>query len=285
MAVIAVGDFDKAAMEKLIKDHFAKFSNRTPSRERTQYTVPDHEQPLASVATDKELPGASLQVIFKRAPQAERTAGDFRNTILGQVYDGMFNKRLQESCRNRTRPSSMGGRDGRWLGHAGIYPFAQAKIPARRAGLHPTEASRVRRMLHGHGLEQQKSDQLRWIERQFKERQDRIPRSCDRIRPPSCRMNPYRALSAISKRNPSRHHAREINKLAEMRMGMTSPSCALGPEREGVKSTESEVLAVLDGASKKLDHMWTMSAKPLIAVLPKAGKVVSERKIESSTCG
>ncbi len=294
MAVVAVGDFDKAAMEELIKDHFAKLTNRNPSRERTKYTVPDHEQPLASVATDKELPGASLQVIFKRAPQAERTAGDFRKTILGQVYDGMFNKRLQERLQKPNPPFIYGGGgDGRWLGHTQAYTlYAQAKENSLLDGLDfiLTEANRVKQYgFTATELERQKSDQLRWIERHYKERDKTESRDLanEYVRH-FVQDEPIPGVEAefnLNKQTLPGITLEEINKLAEMRMGTTSRVVALSvPEKEGVKvPTESEVLAVLDGASKKkLDaYVDNVSTKPLIAVLPKAGKIVSERKIES----
>src|SRR5205807_5326544 len=42
MAVVAVGDFDKAAIEKMITTHFASIPAATKSRPRTVYDVPDH---------------------------------------------------------------------------------------------------------------------------------------------------------------------------------------------------------------------------------------------------
>src|SRR2546421_8669650 len=41
MAVVAVGDFDKTAVQKMISNHFASISAATKPKPRTQYQVPD----------------------------------------------------------------------------------------------------------------------------------------------------------------------------------------------------------------------------------------------------
>lgn len=294
MAVVAVGDFDKTAMEKLIRDHFAKLTNRKPARERTKYPVPDHAQPLASVATDKELPAASLQLIFKREPQSDRTAADYRRGILGQVYDGMFNKRLQERLQKPNPPFIFGGgNDGRWLGNTQAYTlFAQAKENSMLDGLDflLTEANRVKQ--YGYTateLDRQKSDQLRWIERLYKERDKTESRNyADEYVRNFLQGEPIPGIEAeynLNKQFLPDITLDEVNKLAGIRMGTNNRVVTVSlPEKEGVKvPTESEVLAVLSNAGTKKTEAYVdnVSTKPLIPVLPSPGKVVSERKVES----
>ncbi|TSA20713.1 insulinase family protein [bacterium] len=294
MAVVAVGDFDKAAMENLIKDHFSKLTNKKPGRERTQYTVPDHAQPLVSVATDKELPSASVQMIFKRDPQPERTAGDYRRSILGQVYDGMFNKRLQERMQKPNPPFIFGGGgDGRWLGHKQAYTlYAQAKENSLLDGLDYilTEAYRVKQYgFTATEFERQKSDQLRWIERLYKERDKTESRNyADEYVRNFLQEELIPGIEVefnLNKQFLPGIALEEINKLAEIRMATSSRVVAISaPEKEGVKvPSESEVLSVLNSAgTKKTDaYVDNVTTKPLLAALPKAGKVVSERKVES----
>src|SRR5258707_3268853 len=54
MAVVAVGDFDKAAIEKMITSHFASIPAATKPRPRTMYDVPDHAETAYAIVTDKE---------------------------------------------------------------------------------------------------------------------------------------------------------------------------------------------------------------------------------------
>ena len=60
MAVVAVGDFDKAAIEKLIKAHFGSFPAATSPRPRTDHDVPDRVETAFLVNTDKEIPTQAL---------------------------------------------------------------------------------------------------------------------------------------------------------------------------------------------------------------------------------
>src|SRR5947207_9347815 len=62
MAVVAVGDFDKAAIEKMITTHFASIPAATKSRPRTVYDVPDHTGTTYAIATDKEANNTSVEV-------------------------------------------------------------------------------------------------------------------------------------------------------------------------------------------------------------------------------
>src|SRR5256885_14149794 len=57
MAVVAVGDFDKAAIEKMISNHFASIPAATKPKPRTQYDVPDRPDTAYAIASDKEARG------------------------------------------------------------------------------------------------------------------------------------------------------------------------------------------------------------------------------------
>jgi zinc protease len=294
MAVAVVGDFDKAAMEKLIKDHFSKLTNKQPARERTKYTVPDHAQPLVSVAIDKELPSASVQMIFKRDPEPERTAGDYRRSIIGQVYDGMFNKRLQERLQKPNPPFIFGGGgDGRWLGHKQAYTlFAQAKENSMLDALEYvlSEAYRVKQFgFTATEFERQKNEQLRSIEQMFKERDKTESRNyADEYIRNFLQQEPIPGIEVefnLNKQFLPGITLEEVNKLAAVRIASVNRVVALSaPEKEGLKTpTEADVLAVLDAVSKKTTEAYVdnVSSKPLLAVLPKAGSVTNERRIES----
>src|SRR5436190_2557072 len=44
MAVVAVGDFDKAAVQKMMETHFASIATATKPRPRQEFAVPDHKE-------------------------------------------------------------------------------------------------------------------------------------------------------------------------------------------------------------------------------------------------
>src|SRR5258705_78546 len=62
MAVVAVGDFDKAAIEKLITAHFGSLPAADKPRPRTTYDVPDHAATAYAIATDKENTTSSVEI-------------------------------------------------------------------------------------------------------------------------------------------------------------------------------------------------------------------------------
>src|SRR5450759_1089916 len=53
MAIVAVGDFDKAAIEKMVTAHFASIPAATKPRPRPTYDIPDHPGTVYAIATDK----------------------------------------------------------------------------------------------------------------------------------------------------------------------------------------------------------------------------------------
>src|SRR4029077_13152509 len=55
MAVVAVGDFDKAAVEKIVTTHFASIPAATTPRQRPAYDIPDRGADTGyAISTDKE---------------------------------------------------------------------------------------------------------------------------------------------------------------------------------------------------------------------------------------
>jgi zinc protease len=60
MAVVAVGDFDQAEVEALIKQHFAGLSAPKVVRPRATHDVPDHAGTVYAVVTDKEMTTTSV---------------------------------------------------------------------------------------------------------------------------------------------------------------------------------------------------------------------------------
>ena len=59
MAVVAVGDFDKAAIEALVKQHFESIPKSPATKLRPTYNVPEQPGTLYAIATDKEASSTS----------------------------------------------------------------------------------------------------------------------------------------------------------------------------------------------------------------------------------
>ena len=293
MAVVAVGDFDPAAIETLIRERFEGIVGPDDARPREAYGVPDHDRTRIKIATDPELTSTNVVVAWMRDPHPTRTLDDFRLELVDALYHGMTNARLDE-LRQRADPPYLygfGGESG-WVRAKSMYAL-QASVAdgGLERGLSTllTEARRVRE--HGFlptELERAKTDLLRSFERQLEE---------------------------ADKQESSRHagqlvgHFLEgeplpgIERLAEL-AGAIVPSITLeevearagqwitpgnrvilvsGPDSEqaGIPD-EATVLATFDAADAAAIEPWVDQVRnePLVAMVPDPGAVVEETSIE-----
>lgn len=96
MAVIAVGDFDKGAIESLIKEHFGPIPAPAQPRPRPVYPVPDHKETLFSIATDSEATATTVTIYNMLPLRDQATVGAYRQMQVERLYTGMLNARLAE---------------------------------------------------------------------------------------------------------------------------------------------------------------------------------------------
>lgn len=104
MTVIAVGDFDAAAMQQLITRHFAALPKAVNPRPRPTVDVPPHPGTLYAVATDPEATGTTISVYGKMAVRGQATVGDYRRSIVENLFAGMLNARLSELAQKPEAP-------------------------------------------------------------------------------------------------------------------------------------------------------------------------------------
>ena len=114
MAVIAVGDFDRDAMEARIKAHLGPIPAAVSPRPRTAYSVPEHPGTLYAVATDREARATTVALIGKMAARDQRTVGVYRQQMVERLFAGMLNDRLDEIARTPDAPFQA-ARSGRGL--------------------------------------------------------------------------------------------------------------------------------------------------------------------------
>ncbi|MEO8842986.1 MAG: insulinase family protein [Kofleriaceae bacterium] len=109
MAVIAVGDFDPAEMEKEIQKRFGDLTNPAKERSRTTVAVP-HDQPTAAtVATDPEMPITSVAIYDKLDHRPELTKADYRRFVVESLYHAMLNARFGELALDPDAPFMFAG--------------------------------------------------------------------------------------------------------------------------------------------------------------------------------
>ncbi len=104
MAVVAVGDFDRARIEALIKQNFSAIPNPSDEQLRPVAGIPDNAAPLVAIATDNEATGSNVDVIFKMPHRKTTTVGDYRRDLMGNLYLAMLNDRFDEMAQKPDAP-------------------------------------------------------------------------------------------------------------------------------------------------------------------------------------
>jgi zinc protease len=104
MAVIAVGDFDKSAIEALIRSHFDSIPAVPSPKPRPAYAVPDQPGTVYSVITDPEATGTRIDVIGKTAARSQSTIGAYRQYMVERLFSDMLSARLEEIAQQANAP-------------------------------------------------------------------------------------------------------------------------------------------------------------------------------------
>src|SRR3954465_5182574 len=104
MAVVAVGDFDKAAIETLVKNHFETIPKSPATKMRPTYNVPEQPGTLYAIATDKEASGTSVAVYSKMPARDQTTIGAYRDQIVERLFAGMLSARFSEMAQKPDAP-------------------------------------------------------------------------------------------------------------------------------------------------------------------------------------
>ena len=103
-AVIVVGDINVAEVEAKIKTMFGNIPAKQNPRKKETYGIGANKEPLVAVCTDKEATGNMVQIIRKHKHTAMKTIGDFRQQLCIDLYNAMFDARLEEMTQDPKCP-------------------------------------------------------------------------------------------------------------------------------------------------------------------------------------
>jgi zinc protease len=113
MAVILVGDFDGAVLEKELAGHFTAPSPDTPLN-RPFYELPEPEQDSLKIEiiTDPEYPYPRFDLYYREAPQPRRgDLASYRQGLINALIDQMISLRMEEAV---SRPETPFVAAGTW---------------------------------------------------------------------------------------------------------------------------------------------------------------------------
>jgi zinc protease len=293
MAIIAVGDFDKKDIQRRIIEHFGEMENPEIERPREFFDTPEHEETLFGIVEDPESPGSTVAVFHKLPIRPQGTHGTYRQKIVENLYNSMFNRRLSEVA-HQPNPPFLGASSsqGIFIPTREVYVIGAA-VPdgGIERGLKAlyTEAERVDRYgFTKTELEREKAQVLRAFERIYTEKNlqdsgtfaDEFERAF--LEGESVPGIDYEW--ALYQRFIPEITLEEVNRVG--RQWLTDENRVIfvtAPEKDGLSLPEKEeLLAVLDevGSEWVPPYFDTTTTEPLLADLPEPGTIVEEKKIE-----
>ena len=292
MAVIIVGDFNVDSMVERVKSEFSPLTNPNPERPRTEYPIPMHEQTFVAVDTDREMPQTIFTMLFERPAKEVTTVADYRTEIVTALYEEMLNDRIHEAIqKGELRTAFAGAGDGAFLGHlkafsifallqedsvdSGVKGVLQQVFRAEQTGFDASE------------LERAKASLLTKMGQQWNER-DKTQSSAF--------VNEYNRNFTDQEPSPGIDYEyalyqkyvptislAEVNARSAQLMQNASPVMTFeGPaSNKFTPPTKDQLLAILNTVKSEhyAAYVDKTSKAPLIATMPKPGKIVKETKL------
>ncbi|MFL5581156.1 MAG: M16 family metallopeptidase, partial [Gemmatimonadaceae bacterium] len=292
MAVVAVGDFDAAAVERMIRERFSDIPARQGARARPSHPVPAADSTRFAVATDPEAQRTTVGLLFGRPVTRTRTVADFRRAIVQDLYDFMLNQRFDEIVQKPDAPfAAAGSGQGQLVRGAEVYQLNAVAKPGdveRALEALVIEARRVEQ--HGFTageLERAKKDFLRSMEQRYAER-EKTPSSAfaDQYVNAFLEGDPapgVEAEYALHRRFLPTITVNEVNRLARGLVASRNRIVSVSaPETAGAPVPgRAALLAAMQRArgAPVTAYADSVTDAPLVATPPRPGSIASTRQL------
>ena len=295
MAVVAVGDFDKAAVEKMLQNHFASIPTATKPRPRQEFDVPSHAETAYAIATDKEADVTTVDIETMLPARPEKTVGDYRQQTIDQLFSGMLSARFAEIAQQPNAPFLQAGAGrgnffARSKDSATLFALVKEGETERGTEAILSEAERVSRFgFTAPELERQKQNMLRNYERYAieKENTESGDRADEYVRnfltgePLPSADDEY----ALHQKQLPGITLAEVNQLAkEWFPDRNRMVIVEAPEKAGVAAPDQAKLAAVlksIGSKELKPYVETVAGSSLLDAAPAPGKVVKTTTRES----
>lgn len=262
-------------------------------REHTLSPVPDHREPYFAIASDKEASRSSVSIYYMRPVEPEVTVKDYRRSIVENLYNSMFNKRLYELSKQADPPFiyAYSGRYDVVRTKSSYILGAMVKDNGVNRALETLlrEAKRVDQFGFTQGeLDRQKKETLRGIEQAFKEKdKTENARYASEYIQNFLNGEPIPGIDyeyELYKKFVPEVTLEEINKLASDYIRDENRVVTVNmPEKEGLAIPKEEELANIFEANSKekvTAYVDKTVSDDLMAIPPMPGKIISENKRE-----
>ena len=293
MAVVAVGDFDRAEVENLLVEHFEGVSGPENPRPRPDYTVPQHDETLFSVLTDPELSSTRVAIHYKMDLERDATVGGYRQRIVEGMYNRMLNERFREIALDPDAPFlSASSAQGQYVGPLGVYSLRASVLEGQvEAGMSALlrEAERVSRFGFTEGeLERERIAELRGIEQAYTNLEDRGSNSY--VAEYSRAFTEGESIPGIEyeyelyQRFIPGITLEEVNEVGRGWIRDTNQVVVVeGPERDGLAlPAEAELASILSSAGEEdiTAYVDSLSDAELLSDPPEGSRIAGERELE-----
>ena len=288
MAVVAVGDFDKTAVENLIKSHFGSIPMPQPAKERPTYEVPDHTGVVYAIMTDKEMTSTTIAIENILPAPKQDSLDVYRQHIVDRMFSNMLSARFFEMTQKPNAPF-LGARVGRGSFIAHTKETAALNALVQENGIETgldallTEVDRIERFgFTATELDRQRQNILRSYERMATEDINRQSgsRAAEYIRNflqdeslPGAELE-----LAMHRRFLPEITLNEINKLTgEWFANHNRIVTVIAPEKAGlIIPDEAKLAAVIKAAHGKelTPYVDTLASGALLDPLPQPGTIV-----------
>ncbi|GAB2787495.1 insulinase family protein [Rhabdobacter roseus] len=290
MAVIAVGDFDPAQVERIIQKEFGSIPMPKSPKKRTEYSIPLDGSTNVAIVTDPENPQTVIQLMYKQPETKEKTLQDVRNNLAQFMYNAMMGQRMQELTQRADPPflagfASYGGFLSNLDAYTAVALAKDASGVERALTTLLEENARVQRFgFTEPELARAKSSFQNSIERAFKEKdktrsgnlvQEYIQHFLDE--------KPFMGIGAYNdfvQKYLGDVTLAEVNALAKKYISDQNRAVVImGSEKSKDQlPTEAQVRALLAEAGQNVTaYVDDALDTPLLAAEPKPSKVVSEK--------
>lgn len=293
-AIIVVGDVDVDTVEKTIKTMFSDIPAPVNPAKREYVSVADNDEPIVSIATDKEASSTIIYIYHKYDPmpaQLRSTAAGLITDYISAVCSQILNERLEALLHQANPPFVYAeAYDGDFMVARTKDAFTIAAI-AKEGEIDSTMTALVREMERARQFgftvseyERAKISILKQYESAFNERDKQKNSSYTKEYVNHFTEGGYipgieTEYTLINQIAPN-ITVEQVNQYLSQVIGEKNIVLALsGPEKEGVVyPTESELLEMFNKArSQKVEpYKEEVNNAPLIPELPAPGKIVKE---------
>lgn len=292
-ALIVVGDIEVDNIEKMIKSKFSDLKMPANPRERTQYTIPLTGKNQFIALTDIEFPYTMVSVMIKNPELVVRTTADFREKLKRDLFNEMLGNRYTELANQADAAFMQGGADlSPFLAGLDVYSASLIAKPGKLENGFKAiwrEAERVKQFgFTQTELDRAKLSVLNSMESSFKEK-DKTNSS----KLANSYLKNFLQGQAIQGIEASYHLTQEqlpsiplaeINEITKQYITEVNRDVLImAPEKDKNtlpdEATVNKWFADIEG-EQLTAYVDQVTDKPLVAVKPKAGKIISEKKID-----